>query len=232
MRLQHAPPTGGVLMTTFLKNWTATTTMLDRNSFDQLPAASRHALALVCKGCQPVADYEAAWHARGDGNHAKASARAHFRGRALLGMPAAARVKRHGRALLKQAVKQHQSCVLVNSSMVVHSRYAQVEGNRRPAGGRVCRPAQSTGGEQRQQPLHGVHGWMHALTALIALTGSLTQHVTACRGHPGVQRAHAGVCWVARHHCRVCTAPAGDRPSWQPHHHRAMGPHRSVVRDT
>lgn len=95
-------------MTTFLKGWTATTSMLDRNTFDELPAASRRALALVCKGCQPVADYEAAWAAKGHVNgHVTANAPHHFVGRAMLGMAAAARVKRAGCVLLKQAVKQH-----------------------------------------------------------------------------------------------------------------------------
>lgn len=105
--------------TQFLKGWSATTGMLDRNSFDQLPATSRHALALVCKGCQPVADYEAAWADQGTGAAARSTThghaagaggvRRHLQGRAMLGLPAAARVKRAGWALLKQAVKQHES---------------------------------------------------------------------------------------------------------------------------
>ncbi len=35
--------------------------MLDRNTFENMPPATRHATTMVCRGCQPVADYESAW---------------------------------------------------------------------------------------------------------------------------------------------------------------------------
>lgn len=143
-------------MTQFLKGWTATTTMLDRNSFDQLPAASRRALALVCKGCQPVADYERAWAAKAAPTNPVAHG-CHFAGRSMLGTTAAARVKQTGRSLLKQAVKQHASYVVGWPCVVGWCRCAaQVESNGRPARGALCRPAEPPGGQQRQQPLHGM----------------------------------------------------------------------------